>query len=203
MQQHKLVNLSQQNLMDCSYVWPFFQSDGIRTHGHCNDRWEFGNRACDGGFDYQAYKWIMDAGGIEASTTYGPYRNAPDYCHFNASNAVATMAGFVNVTGVEALNDALATIGPLSVSIDATPPSFYFYAGGYYDDASCKRDVDSLDHSVLAVGTTMHQGQKYTIVKNSWSPHWGENGYIQISQKNNLCGVATAATYPVLNKVSD
>lgn len=35
-------------------------------------------------------------------------------------------------------------------------------------------------------------------VKNSWSTHWGENGYVKISQKNNLCGVATAAVYPVL-----
>lgn len=186
-------------------------------------RWDYGNNACDGGLDYQAYEWIMANGGLETTTTYGAYRNAPDYCHFNANNAIGRMTGFVNVTSVEALNDALATIGPLSVSIDATLPSFYFYGGGYYDDVDCKSDLDSLDHSVLAVGVTTHNGQKYTLVrpwltsgrlicrltllvsfqlhmqvKNSWSTHWGEDGYVKISQKNNLCGVATAATYPVL-----
>jgi hypothetical protein len=154
--------------------------------------------ACDGGFDYQAYEWIIEAGGIEATSTYGTYRNAPGYCHFNRSNAVAEMTGFVNVTGIDALNDALVTIGPLSVSIDATLPSFYFYGGGYYDDVQCKSDVDSLDHSVLAVGITQHNGVTYTIVKNSWSTHWGEDGYVKISQKDNLCGVATAATYPLI-----
>ncbi|GLD93729.1 hypothetical protein PINS_up002334 [Pythium insidiosum] len=174
----KLFNLSQQSLLDCS--------------------WDEGNMACDGGLDYQAYEWIMKAGGIESSDTYGAYRNAPGYCHFNASNAVARMTGFVNVTTVDALNDALATVGPLSVSIDATLPSFYFYSGGWFDDVACKSDVDSLDHSVLAVGVTVHNGQKYTIVKNSWSTHWGEDGYIKISQKDNLCGVATAATYPLV-----
>ncbi|TMW64239.1 hypothetical protein Poli38472_012861 [Pythium oligandrum] len=180
MQRNKLYNLSEQSLMDCS--------------------WEFGNNACNGGLDYQAYQWIMDAGGIESADTYGGYRNVPGYCHFNRSNAVTSLTGFVNVTGLDAFNDALVTIGPLSVSIDASLPSFYFYAGGYYEDEACKSDTDSLDHSVLAVGVTTHNGQKYTIIKNSWSTHWGENGYALISQKNNLCGVATAATYPTLAK---
>jgi C1A family cysteine protease len=176
--QKQLFNLSQQNLLDCS--------------------WDFGNNACEGGMDYQAFNWIIANGGLETTDTYGTYRNVPDYCHFNVSNAVGKMTGFANVTSVDALNDALATIGPLSVSIDASLPSFYFYGGGYYDEADCKSDVDSLDHSVLAVGVTTHAGQKYTLVKNSWSTHWGEGGYVKISQKNNLCGVATSATYPLL-----
>ncbi|DAZ93356.1 TPA: hypothetical protein N0F65_011882 [Lagenidium giganteum] len=166
-QEKKLYNLSQQVLMDCS--------------------WEFGNLACDGGLDYQAYAWVIASGGIEAEDTYGTYRNQPGFCHFNRSNAVAKMTGFVNVTSVEALNDALGRVGPLSVSIDATLPSFYFYGGGYYDDVKCKSGAEDLDHSVLAVGVTTHEGQKYTIVKNSWSQHWGEDGYVKISQKNNLC----------------
>ena len=28
--------------------------------------------------------------------------------------------------------------------------------------------------------------------------HWGDAGYVYISQKNNCCGVATAATYPII-----
>jgi hypothetical protein len=161
-------------------------------------RWDYGNNACDGGLDYQAYEWIMANGGLESTSTYGSYRNQPDYCHYDKSKAAVSMTGFVNVTGLDALNDALATVGPLSVSIDASLPSFYFYAGGYYDDMECKSDPDSLDHSVVAVGVTTHKGQKYTLVKNSWSTHWGEDGYVKISQKDNLCGVATAATYPLL-----
>ncbi|RLN66227.1 hypothetical protein BBJ28_00022018, partial [Nothophytophthora sp. Chile5] len=222
---HELSSLEQPEDMDWrkkGAVTP------VKDQGACGS-WDYGNNACDGGLDYQAYEWIMANGGLETTATYGAYRNAPDYCHFNAENAIGSMTGFVNVTSVAALNDALATVGPLSVSIDATRPSFYFYQGGYYDDVECKSDPDSLDHSVLAVGVTTHNGQKYTLVsrqldrldlccrlplteslllgltanfqvKNSWSTHWGEDGYVKISQKDNLCGVATAATYPVLAK---
>ena len=39
--------------------------------------------------------------------------------------------------------------------------------------------------------------QKYWLVKNSWSTYWGNDGYVLMSQKDNNCGVATAATYVV------
>ncbi len=36
---------------------------------------------------------------------------------------------------------------------------------------------------------------EYWYVKNSWSTHWGNDGYVLMSRKNNNCGVATDATY--------
>jgi len=100
---------------------------------------------------------------------------------------------------VPGLNDALASVGPISVSIDASPNSFYFYAGGLYYDPDCKSGMNDLDHTVLAVGyITEADGQRYSIVKNSWSDHWGDAGYVYISQKDNCCGVATQPTYTLL-----
>ncbi|ETV95386.1 hypothetical protein H310_11267 [Aphanomyces invadans] len=175
---NQTVEFSQQNLLDCS--------------------WDEGNNACNGGLDYQAYRWIIKHGGLEPEVTYGTYKNLPGFCHFNASNALAAVTSYVNISGVQALNEALVTVGPLSVSIDATPPSFYFYSGGYYNDLNCKSGIDDLDHSVVAVGYTKHLGKTYTLVKNSWSTHWGDNGYVKIAQEDNICGVATSPTYPVL-----
>ena len=114
--------------------------------------------------DYQAYQWIIKHGGLESEDTYGSYRNLPGFCHFNQSNAWGQMSGFTNVSGVDAFNDALYNIGPLSVSIDASRPSFYFYAGGYYDDIECKSSIDDLDHSVLAVGVVKNNDEKFTLV---------------------------------------
>ena len=40
------------------------------------------------------------------------------------------------------------------------------------------------------------QGEKYWIVKNTWSANWGENGYIRISRDPAYdCGIATQAIY--------
>ena len=55
--------------------------------------------------------------------------------------------------------------------------------------------IDQLDHSVLAVGYGTLYGEGYWLVKNSWSNHWGDAGYVLMSMKDNNCGVATSPTY--------
>ncbi|KDO18268.1 hypothetical protein SPRG_21558 [Saprolegnia parasitica CBS 223.65] len=89
---------------------------------------------------------------------------------------------------------------------DKTPDEMrrHFHAKARHakDNGAQSSGLDDLDHSVLAVGYTTYNGEKYTLVKNSWSTHWGEKGYIKIAQKNNICGVATIATYPVLQKTA-
>ena len=52
------------------------------------------------------------------------------------------------------LKMALAEAGPVSVSIDATPLSFYYYESGVYDAPAteCKNQLGKADHIVMLVG---------------------------------------------------
>jgi len=175
----KLVSLSEQNLVDCSG--------------------SFGNEGCNGGWMDQAFDYIKSNNGIDTEVSY-PYEAKDGKCRFNKATIGATDTGFTDIKeGSESdLEAAIATVGPISVAIDASGIKFQLYKQGVYNNAQCS--PQNLDHGVLAVGyDTTSDGQKYYIVKNSWASTWGNKGYIWMTrEKNNQCGIATASSYPTV-----
>lgn len=177
----KLLRLSEQQMIDCS--------------------WQQGDNGCSGGEDWRAYAYLLAAGGQSLDEDYGGYLGQEGKCHDKDVDFAVSITGFVNVTvnDVGALEVALFENGPVTIAIDASRPGFSFYANGVYYDESCGNLPENLDHQVLAVGYGTLYGQKYWLVRNSWSTYWGNDGYILMAQKDNNCGVMTEPSYPLFD----
>ncbi|XP_031827232.2 cathepsin L [Nomia melanderi] len=174
-----LTSLSEQNLIDCSG--------------------KYGNNGCQGGMTDASFQYIKENHGIDTEESY-PYEAINDKCRYNPRNSGADDIGFVDVPANDEakLKAAVATVGPISVAIDASHETFQFYSEGIYYEPNCSSE--DLDHAVLVIGYgTDEDGKDYWLVKNSWGTTWGDNGYIKMARnERNNCGIATAASYPLV-----
>merc|ERR1711970_930535 len=171
-----LPNLSEQQIVDCSG--------------------RYGNHGCQGGRFQSSWQYLTSAGGDEGEYAH-PYTARQGYCRFDRGQVQATVSSYQNIRGESSLTQALGSIGPVSVAIDASPRSFRQYRGGVYYDPRCSST--RMNHAVLAVGYGSEGGRAYYLVKNSWSTQWGAGGYIKMARnRGNLCGIASDPAYPIV-----
>ena len=179
----QLVNLSEQQLVDCS--------KNCDTFGDCN-------AGCNGGLMDVAFEYLM-ANGQESLKDY-PYTGQDGKCSYDSSKVTAKISSYADVTPNDPVQmKAALDKGPVSVAIQADQMVFQMYTGGVLTSVKCGT---SLDHGVTAVGygTDVASGEEYFLVKNSWGSSWGEAGYIRIgvSAGEGICGINEAASYPIV-----
>jgi len=74
------------------------------------------------------------------------------------------------------------------------------YTSGIFNNPRCGTQ---LNHGVVAIGYGAVSAQEYWLVRNSWGPTWGEQGYIRVARDDNkkepgMCGICMAASYPTV-----
>ena len=176
----KLLSLSEQLCVDCV--------DGGADN--CNT----------GGEMHDCYLQVIAEGGDELESAYPYTASSNGKCLFQKSETVATFSSYKNVTsGDENALQVASSQTIISVGIDASSILFQLYSSGVYNNPSCAKAWDQLDHGVAVVGYGTDGSTPYWIVRNSWGAYWGQSGYLWMSRNaDNQCGIATDATFPLV-----
>jgi cathepsin L len=170
-----LISLSEQQILDCSHA----------SHNLPTD----------------AFQYIIDCRGSASEAAYPYTGTIGGLCHFDQSHVSATISRYVELTRGDEIDlmNAVGTVGPVAVMIDASTDGFKFYSGGILcDPALYNPSISQSTHGVLVVGYGSESGFDYWLVKNSWSASWGESGYVRLIRGHNMCGIANIGAYPVV-----
>lgn len=145
---------------------------------HCG-----GTGGCEGSTAELAFSHLAGSRrGIYQQYQYGyaSYYGTDYPCALPNERAVADIDGYVRLptNDYASLMNAVATIGPIAINVDAS--TFHAYAGGVF--SGCDSKALDINHVVVLAGygTDAATGQKYWLVRNSWSPKYGEDGYIRV-----------------------
>ncbi len=153
-----------------------------------------GTGGCEGSTSEIAFDYVANSKGMyqEYQYSYASYYGADYACTIPTGNPVATIGGFVKLpeNNYTALMNAVAQLGPIAISVDAS--TFSAYKSGVFD--GCNQAQPDINHAVTLVGYGSEDGKDYWLVRNSWSPTYGEKGYIKVlrtKDEEGRCGTDT------------
>ncbi|XP_071074050.1 cathepsin F isoform X2 [Dasypus novemcinctus] len=170
-----LLSLSEQELLDCDET----------------------DKACLGGLPSNAYAAIKTLGGLETEDDYS-YQGHMQPCSFSSEKAKVYINDSVALSKNEKKLAAwLATMGPISVAINAFGMQFYRHGIAHPLRPLCSPWL--IDHAVLLVGYGNRSDIPFWAIKNSWGTNWGEKGYYYLHRGSGACGVNTMASSAVVD----
>jgi cathepsin L len=196
LQTGKLYTLSPQELVSC-----------VQNPEHCG-----GGGGCTGATYELAFDYVQEYGMVtEAEFPYQSNKGANVKCSLvndtaavasllllrgststitaekedYIEGAVASIQGYINFpnNNYTALMNAVATLGPIGVTVAAS--SWAFYGGGIFEPKSHNSSAATgVDHAVVLEGYGVDQEtqEPYWLVRNSWGTMWGEGGYIRLKR---------------------
>jgi cathepsin L len=180
------LDLSEQHIVDCSEAsQPTYRGGQVvyvkRKAGSCQGGW-YGPV-----FDFYKTHSV-------ALETQLPYQFRESTCVASRTTKYKIVAwGYVKsdagIPEVKQMKEALCTYGPIAACVKVTP-ALQAYKSGIFDEfADCNGERD-INHAITIVG--WDDEKEAYLVKNSWGPQWGEDGYVWIKYGCNNIGFGAA-----------
>merc|ERR550519_1579529 len=119
--------------------------------------------------------------------------NEGELCKAESENVIGKIRGYFTISNTDSLDEermkkALYLLGPLAIGMNVLP--LVHYKGGIVTLDSQECDPNELDHSLELVGYGTENGIDYWKVRNSWTPFFGEKGFLRVQRNRNICGIA-------------
>lgn len=172
--------LSPQQIIDCSTPRAGYQNFG-----------------CNGGWPTRVLRYLQNVGVAARQTCY-PLVLRQGICKLRKVQSVEGCSVSASPTNgrlrYKVLNNEkdilyhVAKTGPVVTVMRATD-KFLYYGSGIFDDPTCSRKADDVDHAISIVGYGRENGIDYWLIKNSWGAEWGLNGYGKYRRGTNACSI--------------
>jgi cathepsin F len=161
---NKTINLSEQQIVNCN---PY-------------------SVGCNGGNVALVFKYLINRSsglGLEKSARYVARKETCAHIEPVVKVKKIVYAGTKNEDYIASF---LMKHGVLSIALNASMFNYYSRGIMNYPDTICS--PRKLNHAVNIVGFGISaRGVKYWVVRNTWGPTWGEDGYVRIAR--GTCGV--------------
>lgn len=153
------------------------------------------NNGCNGGDPTMAERYMKKKGLLlEKDWEHFKCITNEDYVK-KISNYSTICQGSDDASTENYMRQYLFSKGPLVVTINSK--KLKSYEKGIITGEECSKKA--INHVVLAVGYNVEseddEDKHYWRMLNSWGPDWGENGFFRIAFGNNVCGLASGASF--------
>jgi C1A family cysteine protease len=180
------LDISEQHILDCAEAsQPVYRGGQLvyikSKAGSCQGGWY--------GPVFEFYKTHSAA--LESQLPY-QYKESNCVASRTSQYKIVTW-GYVKsdagIPEVRAMKEALCKYGPIAACVKVTP-AFQAYKSGIFDEfADCNGERD-INHAITIVG--WDDGKESYLIKNSWGPQWGDNGYVWVKYGCNNIGYGAA-----------
>jgi len=195
-----------QNQGSCGSCWAFATMGQLEAHVRIYDSriedlseqavlsCNTGGGGCDGGTLSSAYSVFVNPGAVaETCMVYEADDTVP--CTQDQCGVIARISSYgLLPADINSIKNSVYNYGPVATTMWVVDNFMDYVDGCYQTDVVCGTGDP---HAVLIVGwdDNMCGGQGAWIVKNSWGPYWGIDGYCYI--KYGAACIAQSSNYQI------
>ncbi|KAG5676493.1 hypothetical protein PVAND_006324 [Polypedilum vanderplanki] len=155
---------------------------------------------CQSGWPHYGYRWIR-LNAIVTNASY-PYTARVRNCTFDKTKAIALIDSHRNYQfpngNASFIQQLVSTYGPVATVMCVEGTIFSYKSGVYSSTNPCTTPM----HGVVIVGYgTDPVGGDFWIIKNSWGPGFGDNGFFKMKRGTNNCLIESNISIPFVKKL--